>query len=73
MDENDRGNMNFLKDYAKYSSLVIQMIALAAMGVLGGIQMDKWMKMTKPIFTISLTVIMTLVALFHLFRTLLRK
>lgn len=73
MEENDRGNMNFLKDYAKYTNLVIQMIALSALGVLGGIQLDKWLKLKSPVFTISLTLIMTLAAIFHLFRTLLKK
>ncbi len=73
MDDDDHGNTNFLKDYAKYSSLVIQMILLAAVGVLGGIQLDKWLKMKSPVFTILLTVIMTFVAIFHLFRTLLKK
>ena len=53
--DDDRRNTNFLKDYAKFSSLVIQMICLAVVGVLGGIQIDKWLKMKSPVFTIILT------------------
>ena len=73
MKSDDRGNFDFLKDYTRYTSLVFQMIALAAVGVLGGIQLDKCLKMKGPVFTIILTVVMTFVAIFHLFRTLLKK
>ena len=73
MSDEDRGNLDFLKDYAKYSSLLIQMIAIAAVGILGGIELDKLLKMKSPVFTIILTIIMTFVAIFHLFRTLLKK
>ncbi len=69
----DEEKSNYLKEYSKYSSLVFQMIAIAALGVLGGIQLDKWLKMKGPVFTITLTVVMTLFAIFHLFRTLLKK
>ena len=73
MSEDDSGNMNFMKDYAKYSSLIIQMIAISAVGIFGGIELDKLLKMKSPVFTISLTIIMTFVAILHLFRTLLKK
>jgi len=73
MNEDDSGNMNFMKDYAKYSSLIIQMIAISAVGIFGGIELDKLLKMKSPVFTISLTIIMTFIAIYHLFRTLLKK
>jgi F0F1-type ATP synthase assembly protein I len=73
MTEDDGGKMNYLKEYGKYSSLIFQMIVIAAVGVLGGIELDKWLKMSKPVFTISLTILMTFVAIFHLFRTIMKK
>jgi F0F1-type ATP synthase assembly protein I len=73
MIEDDRSKLNYLKEYGKYSSLVFQMIALAAAGVLGGIELDKWLKMKAPVFTIILTVLMTFAALFYLFRTIMKK
>ena len=73
MTDDDRGKMSYLKEYAKYSSLILQMVVIAAVGVLGGIGLDKWLKMKEPVFTISLTIFMTFVAVFHLFRTLLKK
>jgi len=73
MSDDDSGNLNFLREYAKYSSLIIQMIAIAAVGILGGIELDKMLKMKSPVFTICLTIIMSFVAIIHLFRTLLKK
>jgi len=73
MNDNKRGKMDYYKDYAKYSSLIFQMTAIAAVGVLGGIELDKWLKMKVPFFTITLTIIMTFFAIFHLFRTILKK
>ena len=73
MNVDDSKKTNYLKEYSKYSSLIFQMIAIAAVGVLGGIQLDKWLKFKTPVFTITLTLIMTIVAIIHLFKTLLRK
>jgi hypothetical protein len=73
MIDDDRGKMNYLKEYGKYSSLLVQMILIAAIGVLGGIELDRWLKMRGPVFTIILTILMTFVALFHLFKTILKK
>ncbi len=73
MREEDGGKMNYLKEYGKYSSLLFQMIAIAAVGILGGIELDKWLKMKTPVFTILLTILMAFVAIYHLFRTILKK
>ena len=73
MTEDDGGKMNYLKEYGKYSSLIFQMIVIAAVGVIGGIQLDKWLKMSSHVFTITLTVLMTFAAIFHLFRAIMKK
>ncbi len=73
MIDDDQGKMNYLKEYGKYSSLLFQMIVIAAVGVLGGIELDKWLKLKAPVFTIILTILMTFVAIFHLFKTILKK
>jgi len=73
MNDKESDKSNYLKEYSKYSSLVFQMIAIAAVGVLGGIQLDKWFGMKSPVFTIILTILLTCLAIIHLFRTLLKK
>ena len=71
---NEEGDKsNYLKEYSKYSSLIFQMIAISASGIFGGIELDKWLKMKFPVFTIALTLLMTILAIIHLFRTLLKK
>jgi len=72
MDEDNR-KMNYFNEYSKYSSLIFQMIVIVAAGVLGGIQLDRLMNSTGSIFTISLTLFATFLALYYMFRTLLKK
>jgi ATP synthase protein I len=44
-----------LKEYARYSNLGIQMIVVILLGVFGGIQLDKWLHLKFPIFTVVLS------------------
>ncbi len=69
----DNRKMNYLKEYSKYSSLIFQMIVILAVGVLGGIQLDRLFGMKAPVFTICLTLFATFLALYHMFKTMLKK
>jgi len=73
MNDDDHGKMNYLKEYAKYSSLILQMIVIVALGIWGGIELDKLLNMKGPVFTIILTIFTSFAAVFYLFRTLLKK
>lgn len=44
-----------LNDYARYSSLALQMIIVIAAGVFGGYKIDKWLENSFPIFLIVLS------------------
>ena len=44
-----------LKEYARYSNLGIQMIVVILLGVFGGIQLDKWLHLKFPAFTVVLS------------------
>ena len=65
--------MNYLKEYSKYSSLVFQMIVIVAAGVLGGIQLDRLLNLNGSVFTICLTLFSSFLAIYHMFKTLLKK
>jgi len=65
--------MNDFKEYAKYSNLILTMIVMVAIGVFGGIKLDNYFGVRIPFFTICLTILSTAAALFHLFKTLLKK
>jgi len=76
MEENsdeDKEKRSYLNEYSKYSSLVFQMIAIVAAGVLGGIQLDRVMDVKGSVFTICLTLFSTFIALYYMFKTLLKK
>ncbi len=73
MNESDRGKMNYMKDYAKYSSLIFQMVAIVALGVWGGKELDKLMNIKSSVFMITFTIFTAFLAIYHLFRTLLKK
>ena len=62
-----------MDEYAKYSGLVFQMAAIVAIGILGGIKLDKVLNMRHPIFTIVLTITSSMIAIYHLFHTILKK
>jgi len=73
MSDDGQDKMDYLREYAKYSSLIFQMVAIVALGVWGGIELDKVLHMKGPVFTICLTLFATFLALYYLFKTLLKK
>ena len=73
MKGDDHEKMNYMSEYAKYSSLIFQMIAIVAIGFFGGAELDKLMNMKSPVFTITLTIFTSFAAVYYLFRTLLKK
>jgi F0F1-type ATP synthase assembly protein I len=53
--KNQEKTAKSLSDYSRYSSLAFQMAAIILAGVVGGIKLDKWLKMNFPIFTVVLS------------------
>jgi hypothetical protein len=54
-----------LSDYAKYSNLAFQMLAILALGVFGGIGLDRWLKLTFPVFTVILSFLAVISAIYY--------
>ena len=46
-----------LNNYARYSGLAFQMIAIILVGVFGGIKLDQVVKWEFPVFTLVLTIL----------------
>ena len=46
-----------LRDYARYSGIAFQMIAIILIAVWGGIKLDKLAGFNKPVFTIILSLL----------------
>lgn len=66
-------NDNPLKFYAKYSSLAFQMIAIIVGGAFGGKALDAWLELSFPVFTLVLTIISVIGAVFYGMRELFRN
>ncbi len=55
-------------DITKYSSMAFQMMAIIALGVFGGIKIDKWLHLKFPFFTIVLSLIAVILAIYYFVR-----
>jgi len=54
-----------LNDYARYSNLAFQMLAILAVGVFGGIKLDSWLKLKFPVFTVILSFLAVISAIYY--------
>ncbi|MDP1622940.1 MAG: AtpZ/AtpI family protein [Bacteroidales bacterium] len=61
-----------LKDYARYSSMAIQMLAIILLGVFAGFKLDQWLN-TKPILTVILSIVSVGLSIYFVTKDLLRK
>ncbi|MFC2103798.1 AtpZ/AtpI family protein [Bacteroidota bacterium] len=53
-------------DFAKYSAIGFQMIAIMVIGVLGGMKLDKWITGIEfPVFTVVLTLSSVIFATYY--------
>ncbi|MCF8297604.1 MAG: AtpZ/AtpI family protein [Saprospiraceae bacterium] len=62
-----------LPNYAKYSSIAFQMIAIILAGVFGGIKLDEILKFNFPIFTVVLSIISVAVAIYFVIKDLINS
>lgn len=51
----------------------IQMAAIITGGVLAGIQLDKWLQLKFPIFTLVLTLLSVFLAIYYFIKDILKK
>jgi predicted MFS family arabinose efflux permease len=62
-----------LSGYVKYSGMAIQMAAIIVGGVLGGIQLDKWLGWKFPVFTLVLTLLSVFLAIYYFIKDIIKK
>ena len=62
-----------LNDYAKYSSIAFQMVAIMLLGVLGGYWLDKWLTNDKHIFIVILSILSVVLAIYSVTKDLLNN
>lgn len=62
-----------LNDYARYSGMAVQMIAIILIGVWGGIKLDAYLFLQFPVFTLVLTLLSVFLSMFFVMRDFLKK
>lgn len=61
-----------LDNYARYSSIAFQMLIIILIGVFGGWKLDEWLQMKVPVFTVALSVVSVILAIYYVTKDLLR-
>ena len=61
-----------LNPYARYSGMAFQMMAIIFAGAFGGLKLDQWLS-AKPVFTVVLTILSVIFAIYFMVRDLLKR
>ena len=62
----------YLNSYARYSSIAFQMIAIILIGVFGGMKLDEWLKLQFPVFTVVLSFLSVVLAIYYVTKDLIK-
>jgi len=63
-----------VNSYAKYSAMGIQMVVIVAVGVIGGVKLDAWLRPELfPLFTVFLTLFSIFGALYLFLKDFIKK
>ena len=62
-----------LNAYAKYSSIAFQMLVIILAGVFGGRELDKWIQLGFPVFTLGFSILAVILAIYYVIKDFLRK
>ena len=71
--ENRKQIQNRNNAYARYSSFAVQMIAIIAAGTYGGLRLDKYLGWKFPLFTVVLSLLSVVVAIWYAIKDFLKK
>jgi len=63
---------NSLDNYARYSSIAFQMLAIILIGVFGGIKLDEWLNLEFPVFTVILSLLSVIGAIYFVTKDLIK-
>ncbi len=62
-----------LNDYAKYSSIAFQMIAIILLGIFGGYELDKWLTNGKHYFVVVFSMLSVILSIYYVTKDLLNN
>lgn len=73
MKKKEPDNKNALKNYAKYSSIAVQMLVIIGLGVFAGLKFDEWLDLKFPVFTLIMSILSVVLAIYYVTRDFLKK
>ena len=62
-----------LHNYARYSSMALQMLVIIAGGIIGGYYLDKWLQWKFPVFTVSFSFLSVAIAIYVSIKDFIKK
>ncbi len=62
----------YLDNYARYTSIAFQMLAIILIGVFGGIKLDEWLELKFPVFTVILAILSVVLAIYYTVKDLVK-
>ena len=60
-------------DYAKYSSIALQMLVIILIGVWGGIELDACLNLNFPVCTLVFSMLSVALAIYYVIKDLIKK
>jgi F0F1-type ATP synthase assembly protein I len=73
MDPSIEKKKKSLDNYTRYSSIAFQMLIIILIGVFGGVKLDQWTGLSVPVFTIVLSILAVILAIYTVTRDLLKS
>ncbi|MFH0865597.1 MAG: AtpZ/AtpI family protein [Bacteroidota bacterium] len=70
---NPRNQKNSLPEFARYSSLGLQMLVIIAGGVFGGYKLDKYLNFKFPVFTVVFSFLSVAFAIYYAIKDFIKK
>lgn len=61
-----------LNNFSKYSSMAFQMMAIICVGTFGGLKLDKLINNNFPYFTVSLSILSVVLAVYFAIKDIIR-
>lgn len=68
-----RKKKKYLDNYARYTSIALQMLVIIVAGVVGGWKLDEWLNLKFPVFTILLSILSVAIAIYSAIRDFLKS
>ncbi len=68
--KNQPKELKRLNDVARYSGMAFQMVIIIGLGVFGGLKLDRWLHTRFPAFTVGLSFLAVLLAVYYFIKDL---